>query len=71
MEDVLSLPLDNYDLVLDIQWLIELGNIRWNFKDLQMRFMIGNTECMLKRNKGIQYPMITISIDRLDKVLTK
>ena len=45
--DVLALPLGNYDLVLDIQWLVELENIVWNFKDLQMRFTMGNKKCVL------------------------
>ena len=36
--DVLALPLDNYDLVLGVQWLIELGDIVWNFKELNMKF---------------------------------
>ena len=34
--DVLALLLGTYDLVLGIQWLVKLGDIRWNFKKLQM-----------------------------------
>ena len=71
MADVLALPLENYDLVLDIQWLVELGDIKWNFKKLQMRFMIGETECVLKGNKSTSNPMINISSDKMDKVMDK
>ena len=44
----LALPLDNYDLVLGIQWLVELGDITWNFKELNMKFKWIDKECMLK-----------------------
>ena len=36
--NVLALPLDNYDLVLGIQWLVKLGDIIWNFRKLHMKF---------------------------------
>ena len=69
--DVLTLPLENYDVVLGIQWLVELGDIKWNFKDLQMRFMIGGNECVLKGSKGISKTVVTISSDKMDRVLEK
>ena len=31
--------------------------------------MIGDNKCMLQGNKGMQYPMLTISSDKMDKVL--
>ena len=31
---VLALPLDNYNLVLGIQWLVDLGDIILNFRKL-------------------------------------
>lgn len=40
-EDLYILPLDNYDMILGIQWLAKLGDIVWNFKKLQMRFRVG------------------------------
>lgn len=40
-EDLYILPLDNYDMILGIQWLAKLGDIVWNFKKLQMRVRVG------------------------------
>ena len=45
--NVLALALDNYDLVLGIQWLVESGDIVWNFKKLHMKFIVGSKEYML------------------------
>ena len=69
--DVLSLPLGNYDLVLGIQWLVELGNIIWNFKELQMRFKMNGRECILQGNKGSRHSVLTISGQKMDKMLNK
>nr|GFA41315.1 retrovirus-related Pol polyprotein from transposon 17.6 [Tanacetum cinerariifolium] len=41
--DVFILPLGGCDLVLGVQWLSILGNIKWNFKDLIMDFMYNDT----------------------------
>lgn len=38
--DMYLLPLGNYDLILDIQWLKTLGNITWNFEFLNMNFKV-------------------------------
>lgn len=38
--DFLILPLDNYDMILGIQWLDELGDIMWNFRKLRMTFCL-------------------------------
>ncbi|XP_021974525.1 uncharacterized protein LOC110869591 [Helianthus annuus] len=53
--DVLLLPLKNYDMVLGIQWLSTLGDISWNFKELIMKFSLGNNQFELKgtNNQGL------------------
>jgi hypothetical protein len=38
--DVYILTLGSYDVILDAQWLYELGNIVWNFKELWMKFVL-------------------------------
>lgn len=46
--DVFVLPLDNYDMVVGIQWLALLDDIVWNFKKLTMKFFIEGTLCELQ-----------------------
>jgi hypothetical protein len=36
------------DIVLGIQWLVTLGPILWNFKDLTMEFTLGQQHCLLQ-----------------------
>nr|GEW71863.1 reverse transcriptase [Tanacetum cinerariifolium] len=40
--DVMLLPLGGCDMVLGIQWLSTLGDIKSNFKDLRMEFVYNN-----------------------------
>ncbi|PKI74171.1 hypothetical protein CRG98_005409 [Punica granatum] len=46
--DMLLLPLESYDMVLGVQWLSTLGDILWNFKELQMKFVVGDKESILQ-----------------------
>ncbi|MFS7996550.1 putative nucleotidyltransferase, Ribonuclease H [Helianthus anomalus] len=46
--DVLVIPLENYDMVLGVQWLLTLGPIVWNFVDLTMQFQLEDNQCVLK-----------------------
>ena len=57
--DFFILPLDNYDMVLGIKWLSRLGDIIWNFKQLQMKFQSGNQEYVLKGKANNQIQWIT------------
>ena len=68
---VLALPLDNYDLVLGIQWLVELGDIIWNFRRLQMKFQVGGKECFLQGDKVPSQDVTAISNEKLSRTLSK
>ncbi|PKI64041.1 hypothetical protein CRG98_015573 [Punica granatum] len=52
--DMLLLPLESYDIVLGVQWLSTLGDILWNFKDLQMKFVIRGVSTNLKKLIAVQ-----------------
>ncbi|XP_035833037.1 uncharacterized protein LOC118481842 [Helianthus annuus] len=59
--DVLVIPLDNYDMVLGVQWLLTLGSIIWNFVDMTMQFNIGNTQCKLKGVNNNEMTLCSVS----------
>nr|XP_043620521.1 uncharacterized protein LOC122592345 [Erigeron canadensis] len=46
--DMLVIELNNYDIVLGVQWLETLNDIIWNFKHLTMKFHVGDQEFQLK-----------------------
>ena len=69
--NVLALPLDNYDLVLGILWLVEVGNIIWNFRKLHMKFQVGGKEFILQGTKNSSSEVTVISSEKLDRVRNK
>ena len=66
-----ALPLENYDLVLGIQWLVELDDIVQNFKKLHMKFQVKNKEYMLQGDQVHVYSLVAVSSGKLNKVLSK
>ncbi|GJW66558.1 putative mitochondrial protein [Tanacetum coccineum] len=46
--DVFILPLGGCELVLGVQWLSVLGDIKWNFKDLVMDFVYNGRRMVLR-----------------------
>ena len=67
--DFLILPLDNFVMVLEIQWLSELGDIMWNFKQLQMRFQVDNQQCLLQGE--LDSKLQVVNKENMQKLLTK
>ncbi|XP_022008221.1 uncharacterized protein LOC110907566 [Helianthus annuus] len=49
--DMMVFDLDNYDIVLGIQWLETLNDIMWNFKNLTMKFNVAGQDFELKGTK--------------------
>ena len=66
--DVLLLPLGSYDMVLGIQWLETLGEIKWDFKSLRMEFEVHEKKHMLREGSST-VDLKTISAKQLDKLL--
>ncbi|GJX84279.1 gypsy/ty3 retroelement polyprotein [Tanacetum coccineum] len=46
--DALILPLGGCEMVLGVQWLAIVGDIKWNFKDLVMDFVYNNKRMVLR-----------------------
>lgn len=67
--DVLAIPLENYDMVLGIQWLSPLGDINWNFANMTMQFHVNNISYVLK---GIESNKVSLcSMEKLTAWLHK
>ena len=46
--DTYVIPLAGCDMVLGIQWLVTLGSITWNFKELTIEFRLAEKTIMYK-----------------------
>lgn len=46
--DMLLIPLGSCDMVLGVQWLSDLGIVKWDFKRRVMEFNLGNCHHVLK-----------------------
>ncbi|KAJ0547862.1 putative nucleotidyltransferase, Ribonuclease H [Helianthus annuus] len=63
--EVLLLPLDSYDMILGVQWLLPLNDILWNFKKMTMQFVLDGKRYELK---GLQNNMFAVcSLEKMEK----
>ncbi|XP_075074629.1 uncharacterized protein LOC142162204 [Nicotiana tabacum] len=67
--DILVIPLGGADVVLGIQWLITLGDIKWNFKQLKVEFQIGGRKVSLRGSQSGAFKVVADV--RMEKVLNK
>lgn len=51
--EVFLLPLESYDLILEIQWLRTLGTMQWNFAELKMAFELNGREHILRGEQPV------------------
>nr|GEY85866.1 hypothetical protein [Tanacetum cinerariifolium] len=49
--DAMLLPLGGYEMVLGVQWLATLGDIKWNFRNLTMEFDLFGKSILLRGTK--------------------
>lgn len=50
MATVSLVRLENYHMILGMEWLSTLDDILWNFNNLTMKFLLGNELCELQGN---------------------
>lgn len=67
--DMLVIPLGGADVVLGIQWLITLGDIRWNFSQLKMEFQMGTKKISLRGSQPGSFKVIADV--KMQKILNK
>ncbi|RRT81285.1 hypothetical protein B296_00002546 [Ensete ventricosum] len=65
--DFFLLPLENYEAVLDIEWLSLLDNVFWNFSKLIVKFFSQGKKVILQGKHGAE--ATTVSTQRMEKVL--
>ena len=65
--DVLLLSLGSCDMVLGVQWLETLGEIKWDFKQLRMEFMVQGKRHVL-RGCSEATTLKTISGKQMNKI---
>ncbi|RRT36453.1 hypothetical protein B296_00048057 [Ensete ventricosum] len=63
------LPLDDYEAVLDIEWLSTLGDVSYNFFKLIMKVFSKGKQVILHEKHGSD--VTTVSMQRIEKVLQK
>ncbi|XP_071694493.1 uncharacterized protein [Rutidosis leptorrhynchoides] len=51
VDDMVVIPIGGCEMVLGIQWLKKLGDIKWNFEELKMVFMYKGDRVILRGNK--------------------
>lgn len=53
---LLVLPIGGCELVLGMQWLTTIGDVKWNFEELRMEFMQNGHKVVLRgmKQQGLQ-----------------
>ena len=65
--DMMLIPLGSCDMVLGVQWLSQLGTVRWNFKKLQLEYTYQGQNHVLRGIKSKKVQLI--STNKLQRIL--
>ena len=60
VEDFLSLPLGNSDVILGVQWLEKLGTVSTNWKTQTLKFKLGEQSVTLKGDPALGRSLISL-----------
>lgn len=60
VEDFLPLELGNSDMILGIKWLETLGVMTVNWKNLSMKFTLGDRQVSLKGDPGLNRTLMSL-----------
>ncbi|KAG8364849.1 hypothetical protein BUALT_Bualt18G0041300 [Buddleja alternifolia] len=69
MTDLMLLPLWGCDMVLGVQWFIQLGDINWNFDKLNLEFMTHGQKVTLKGKKSATIKVV--GENKMRKIIQK
>ncbi|XP_076946756.1 uncharacterized protein LOC143618415 [Bidens hawaiensis] len=67
--EVLLIPLENYDMILGVQWLSPLEYILWNFQKMTMKFKRDGVACELKGIENNKF--LVCSGEKMGSILHK
>ncbi|XP_071905722.1 uncharacterized protein [Coffea arabica] len=67
--DLLVLPVGGCELVLGMQWLTTLGDVKWNFQELRMEFIRHEHKVVLRGMK--QQELQLVKRKKMQKILQK
>ncbi|URE31790.1 hypothetical protein MUK42_34117 [Musa troglodytarum] len=67
--DFFLLPLEDFEVVLGIEWLSILSDVFWNFSKLIMKFFINRKRVILKGRRSDKVTAVTSH--RMERVLQK
>ncbi|XP_071913952.1 uncharacterized protein [Coffea arabica] len=67
--DILVLPVGGCEVVLGMQWLTTLGDVKWNFAELRMEFDQKGKKAVLRGTR--QQPVQVVSKKQMQKLLSK
>lgn len=64
-DDFLLIPLKSCDIILGVQWLLSLGDLKMKFQELTLGYHYQGQDCVLK---GVVDKVKTVETKKLEKM---